>query len=121
MIDPHLPADDRMLADLEAEVRPLVAEVRTAIADAITAPAADGAGRLLAAAPVDACVRLADAWAVAHAVGLRPDRVRDRFDPEDQFVIDLVTSVYAAARPGTGPHPDLRELARLLDEVGAET
>lgn len=120
MLDTPIGTDERMLADLEAEVRPLVAVVRTALADAIAAPAADGAGRLLAAAPVDACVRLADAWAVAHAVGLKPDRVRDRFDPEGQFVIDLVTSVYAAARPGSGAHPDLPELARLLDEAGAD-
>lgn len=114
------PTDARMLADLEAEVRPLVATVRTALADTITAPGPDGVARMLTAAPVDACVRLADAWAVACAVGLRPDRVKARLDPEDQFVIDLVTSVYTAARPGVIAHPDLPELARLLDEAGAD-
>lgn len=115
-----VPAHDRMLTDLEAEVRPLVGAVRVALAEVMAAAPHDAAGRFLALAPVDACVRLADVWAVAEAVGVPTAAVRDRFGPEDQFLIDIVTSVYTAARPGQGPaDADLPELARLLDETGA--
>ncbi len=108
-----------MLADLEAEVRPLVEVVRAAIADVMAGPGGEPAGQFLAAAPVEACVRLADAWADAEAAGLDTDSVKARFDAEDQLLIEIVTSVYTAARPGAGPvgGVNLHEVARLLDGI----
>lgn len=113
--------DERMWTDLEAEVRPLMATIRVALTEVMAAPTQDMVGRFLDVAPVEACVRLAEAWAIAEAVGVPTDRVKARFDAEDQFLIELVTSVYtAAARPrrDTGEFMDLPELARLLDEMG---
>ncbi|OWK36312.1 hypothetical protein [Fimbriiglobus ruber] len=109
--------EERMSADLEAEVRPLIGSLRTALVGVMAASGTDSVSRFLSDAPVEACVRLADVWAVATAIGVPTDQVKARFSPEEQFLIEIVTSVYSAARP-TQNFGDLPELARLLDETG---
>jgi hypothetical protein len=107
--------DERMMAELEVEARPLVAAVREALADLLTCSGKDTLNRLLAAAPVEACVRLADVWTMAQALGVPTDRVKDRFGPEDQFLIEFVTTVYAPPQPGTPT--EMPALGGLIDET----
>lgn len=113
--------DERMWTDLEAEIRPLMAIIRVALTEVLAAPTQDTVGRFLDLAPVEACVRLAEAWAVAEGIGVPMQQLKAKFDAEDQFLIELVTSVYTAAakpRRDTSEFVDLPELARLLDEMG---
>lgn len=114
---PHQPTTERLLADLEGEVRPLLTEVHSALGELMGTPGGAAAGRFLAVAPIGSCVRLAEAWAAAREAGLPTDHVRARFDPDDQVLIDIVTSVYASARPGGPVEAAVPELARLLDEA----
>jgi hypothetical protein len=108
----RLLTDERLLADLESEVRPLVAAVWTALGELI-APGGESALRFLDAAPAEECVRLAGAWAGARAIGLDTDAVKARFSPEEQLVIEIVAAVYAPPPPGSA---DLPALGSLLDE-----
>jgi hypothetical protein len=109
-----------MWTDLEAEIRPLMAVIRVALTEVMAAPTQDTVACFLNAAPVESCVRLAEAWAVAEAVGVPTQQLKAKFDAEDQFLIELVTSVYTASKPkrDTGDFLDMPELARLLDEMG---
>ena len=114
--------DERMLVDLETEVRPLVETIRTDLACLMTASGQETVEKFFAIAPVEACVRLADAWALAVAVGLDMDTFRDRFDPEAQFLIDLVTSIYTDSLSAhAGILCDLHELTRLIDDSEFDT
>jgi hypothetical protein len=107
--------DERLLADLEAEVRPLVGVVRAAVGESIAVPGGESAARFLNDAPADVCVRLAGAWAGAQAIGLDTDRVKARFDPEDQLLIEMVAAAFAPPPPSSA---ELRTLDRLLDDSG---
>lgn len=113
--------DERMWTDFEAEIRPLMAIIRVALTEVMAAPTQDTVGCFLNVAPVEACVRLAEAWAVAEGMGVPTKQLKAKFDAEDQFLIELVTSVYTAAKPkrDTGEFMDMPELARLLDEMGS--
>jgi hypothetical protein len=106
-------ADERLLAGLEAEVRPLLAAVRAAVGELIAEAGGESAERFLDAAPAEACVKLAGAW--AGAIGLDVERVKARFEPEDQLLIELVAAVYAPPPPSSA---ELPALDRLLDESG---
>ena len=114
--------DERMLVDLESEVRPLVETIRIALISLMTATGQETVEKFFSIAPVEACVRLADAWAFALAVGLDMGSFRERFDLEEQFLIDLVTAIYTDALPAhAGILSDLPELARLIDESEFDT
>ena len=107
--------EERMMADLGAEVRSLAGVIRESLADLLFAPGREIANRFLAVAPADACVRLADAWAVAEMLGLPVHELKAALSAEDQFLVETVTAVYAAGR---GPlSAGLPELARLVDEM----
>ena len=109
MDDTRTLPDDRLLANLEAEVRPLVAAVRTALGELI-APGGESAERFLDAAPAEACVTLAGVWAGARAMGLDVERVKARFGPEDQLLIEIVAAVYAPPPPSSAELPALDQL-----------
>ena len=64
---------------------------------------------------VDTCVRLAEVWSAATA-GSPPDALLARFGPEEQFILELVSSVFAPQRPTPGG-ADAGRLGRLLDET----
>lgn len=111
--------DDRMLADLQAEVRSLIGTIRASLAELIFTPDHDIATRFLTVAPVEACVRLADLCALADAVGLPVAQLKADLPTEDQLILEIVTGVYAAGAVGPRPprSPDLPELVRLVDEL----
>lgn len=110
----HQLRDERLLADLEAEVRPLVAAAQAALGELI-APGGESAARFLDAAPATECVRLAGVWAGARAIGLDTDRVKARFGPEDQMLIEIVAAVYAPPPPSS---MELPTLGSLLEDAG---
>ncbi len=89
--------DERVLAGLEAELRPLVDTVRAALADVLTAPDPDAA-RFLADSPVTVCVRLTEVWARAQACGATARKLLARFPADDQLLIEMVTGVYETTR-----------------------
>jgi hypothetical protein len=103
-----------MLAELEAEVRPLLDEVRATLGDMLTTSGKDTLTRFLADAPVEACIRLGEVWDMAQSLGVPTEQVKARFNPEDQFLVDFVTTVYGPPSPGTPT--DLPALGALLDE-----
>jgi hypothetical protein len=107
--------DERLLADLESEVRPLVAAARTALG-ALIAPGREAAARFLDAAPTAECVQLAGVWAGANAIGLDTERVKALFCPEDQMLIEIVTTLYAPPPPSS---MELPTLGSLLEDSGA--
>ena len=88
----HGLTDERLLVELEKQVRPLVAAARTALGELI-APGREAAARFLDAAPTAECVRLAGIWAGASAMGLDTSRVKARFSPEDQMLIEIVVAL----------------------------
>ncbi len=106
--------DERLLADLEAEVRPLVAATRSALGELIV-PGRESPARFLDAAPAEECVRLAGVWAGARAMGLDTDRVMARFDPDEQILIEIVAAVYAPPPPSS---MELPTLGSLLEDPG---
>jgi hypothetical protein len=107
--------DERLLADLEAEVRPLVAAVQSAALGELIADGRESPARFLDAAPAAECVRLAGVWAGARAMGLDTDRVMARFGPEDQMLIEIVTTLYAPPPPSS---MELPTLGSLLEDSG---
>lgn len=117
MSEPTL-TDERMLADLGAEVRSLVGSIWASLADLMFAPGRQVAAQFLTVAPVAECVRLADAWAVAGAIGLPVERLKAGLPAEDQLLLEIVTGVYpAAADRGSPLAPGRADLARLVDEL----
>ena len=110
--------EERMMADLGAEVRSLTGVIRASLADLMFAPGREIATRFLAVAPADACVRLADAWAVAELVGLPVHDLKAALSAEEQFLVETVTAVYAGGTTARGPlFAALPAWARLGDEV----
>jgi hypothetical protein len=110
----HGLTDERLLVDLEKQVRPLVAAARTALGE-LTAPGREAAARFLDAAPAEECVRLAGIWAGANAIGLNTAKVKARFSPEDQMLIEIVVSLYAPPPPSS---MELPTLGSLLEDLG---
>lgn len=106
--------DERMWNDLEAEVRPLVAVIRSALSERIFGPG-DSVSDLMESVPIDTCTRLADVWSAA-AIGTPTDAFLARFGPEEQFILELVTSVFAPQRAAASGRPTPRNLGRLLDD-----
>ena len=107
-------AVDRAWAAFADAIRPDLDAVRDAVADLLDEPGTGTADRFLAAAPVDACVRLADAWLSAEAVGLPADRAAVAFDAEDRSLLELVAAVFAGVVRSAGCRvrlPDPTELA----------
>lgn len=103
--------DERMWTELETEIRPLVGVIRSALSERIFGPG-DSVSDLLATVPIDTGARLADLWAAAGRRGSVSARLA-RFDPEEQFILELVTSVYSPRRPASPRF----ESAGLLDDV----
>ena len=113
------PRQQRMLDELETEVRQLLGDILACLSDLLTGSGHETVRRFLSDAPVHLCVRLADTWVLAGELGLEPVQLTPRFSPEEQFLIELVTAIYAAGRP-LHPRPeayDLGELVGLLDET----
>jgi hypothetical protein len=106
--------DERMWNDSEGEIRPLLAVIRSAMSERIFRPG-DSVADLMEAVPVDTCTRLAEVW-TAMTGGIPSDALLARFGPEEQFILELVTSVFAPQRPAPG-RPDPGHLGRLLDET----
>ena len=108
------PDDDRS-ARLEAEILPLLARVRTAVADPLFGPGRDALRRFLSDAPVGVCVRLYEAWQTATGAGDPVQVVAGRLTPENRFILDLVTTIYSVPDPAdaTSQFPDYAELAKL--------
>jgi hypothetical protein len=103
-----------MWNDLEAEVRPLVAVIRSALSERIFGPG-DSVSDLMESVPMDTCARLAEVWSQGTG-GAPADALLARFGPEEQFILELVTSVFAPQRPAAG-RPTPGNLGRLLDET----
>src|SRR5205814_3298195 len=93
-----------MWNDLEAEVRPLVAVIRSALSERIFGPG-DSVSDLMDTVPIDTCVRLAEVWSAATG-GNPPHALLARFGPEEQFILELVSSVFAPQRPATPGRSD---------------
>lgn len=109
--------DERMWNDLQTEVRPLLAVIRSALSERIF-KAGDSVSDLMATVPIDTCARLAEVWTAA--VGNRqPEPLLKLFDPEEQFILELVTSVYAPQWPSVPGRTAPAGLGRLLDDVVA--
>lgn len=106
--------DERMWTELEAEARPLLAVIRSALSERIFGPG-DSVSDLMESVPIDTCARLAEVWTAATG-GTTPDGLLARFGPEEQFILELVTSIFAPQRPTAG-RPDVGSLGRLLDET----
>ena len=104
--------DERTVADRWAALRPLLNEVRAGLAPVFAAPGPACAGRFLAHAPLDACVRLADAWAAVAADG---PALGEGFALDDQLLLEMVTAVYGD--PGALPPSVGRRLDRLVEEM----
>jgi len=113
--------DDTMSLGLLEEVVPLLAVVRTSLSELRNAHGRETLDRFFESAPLDACVRLADIWSMAAAVGVDMETIRNRFDPEDQFLIDLVTTIYTAGRGTSHVQFDNDELPELVRLVGEST
>lgn len=91
--------DEGLTDRFEAQLRPLVRAVRTAVEDQIFAdPGNSSVGQILQDAPAGACLSLSDSWAVADLVGVSSADLLARFDPIDRFVIEMVTGIYSDAR-----------------------
>ena len=107
----------RLLNDFEREVRPMLADILSGLADLLDDD--DTVHRFLSDAPTDLCVRLADAWALATDLGLEPLQLMPRFTPEEQFLLELVTAIYTAGRTAGPPSDsfDLDELVGLLEQT----
>jgi hypothetical protein len=97
----------------EHELRSLLSAVHLRLADSVYEPktGSESVSRFLAEAPVDACMKLADTWVRAIDKGFPTDR----FTAEEQFMLEMVTAIYAepSAAPGTAA-----VFARLLNEIG---
>ena len=107
----------RLLGDFEREVRPMLADILSGLADLLDDD--DTVRRFLSDAPTDLCIRLADAWALATDLGLEPLQLMPRFTPEEQFLLELVTAIYTAGRSAGPPSDsfDLDELVGLLEQT----
>ena len=109
--------DERMLVELETEMRPLIETIRQELSSLMSASGQETVERFFSIAPVEACMRLANAWALAVTMGHDMHAFRERFDMEEQFLIELVTSIYTdALSEHQGILCNLREVARLIDE-----
>jgi hypothetical protein len=120
MEPPHDPAEARLLEEFEAELRPLLDQVRDSLRLHVFAARKPGDTPLPPDEAFDAGVRLADAWAVAGAVGLPVEQLKDRLDNEDKFLVEMMSSIYSAA--SVAPYrqtneENLQELFRLLREA----
>jgi hypothetical protein len=103
-----------MWNDLEAEVRPLVAVIKSAMSERIFGPG-DSVSDLMETVPIDTCTRLAEVWSAATG-GYPADGLLARFGPEEQFILELVTSVFAPQRPAVPGRLAQDKLGRLLDD-----
>src|SRR5262245_8978119 len=83
---------ERMWKELEARALPLISIIKSALSECIFGPG-DSVSDLMETVPIDTCARLAAVLADAAAVGIPADLVVTRFGPEEQFIIELVTSV----------------------------
>ena len=93
------PTDEGLTDRFEAQLRPLVRAVRSAVEDQIFAePGNSSVGKILQDAPAGACLSLSDSWAVADLVGVSSADLLARFDPIDRFVIEMVTGIYSDSR-----------------------
>lgn len=112
------PSDDPMTQSLIDEATPLLAAIRAALAELQHARGRETLDRFFNLAPLEACVHLADVWSMAEIAGIDTASLRLRFDVEDQFLIDLVTTIYSAGR-GTSVDQvydnPLPELLRLVE------
>ncbi len=110
---------ERVLADLEAELRELLGAILAGLSDLLDGTGGESVRRFLADAPANHCVRLADAWALAGELGLDPAQLLPRFTPEEQFLVELVTAIYTAGHPnGRDADPDLYDLCDLVAQLG---
>jgi len=89
--------DERVLAGLEAELRPLVETVRIALEDVLTAPDPNAA-RFLSDSPVVVCMRLTEVWSRAQSCGVTAGKLLARFPADDQLLIEMITGVYETTR-----------------------
>ena len=106
--------DERMWKDLEAKALPLIAVIKSAMSDRIFGPG-DSVSDLMDTVPIDTCAQLAAVLTDAAAAGVPADLLAARFGPEEQFIIELVTSVFAPSGPLAPGRPDSGGLGRLLD------
>jgi hypothetical protein len=111
----------QMLSDLEAELRGLLEAIRFSLEDLSAASGQETLNRFFDMAPVEACVRLADIWAIAEGIGLMPETLKSRFTAEEQFLLEIVTSIYSAGRGQrhVGASDEIAELFDLLGETAA--
>lgn len=114
-VDAQTLTDERMWNDLETEVRPLLAVIKSALSESIFGPG-DSVTDLMDAVPIDTCIRLAEVWSAA-AGGTSGDDLLARFPPEEQFILELVTSVFAPQHPAAPGRSGPAYLDRLLDEA----
>jgi hypothetical protein len=74
-------------------------------------------------APIEACLKLSDYWAVVNELGEGAGEFRAGLSEHESFLLDLITTIYAAGlpRPMVPSSPDSRELWRLLAEAESIT
>ena len=94
--------------ELVRAVRPLIAQVRSAV---IKADGPCPAAAVLQAAPMQSCQRLADFWAAA---GPYAASLRDSLADEDRLVLDIVVTTYPPTRPASA------DLTGLVDALLAD-
>ena len=114
-----LPTDDAPTASLLVESLPLLVMIRQSLSELQGVCGRETLDRILDLAPLDACVKLADVWSMAALIGVDTVALKRRLDPEDQFVLEFVTTIYAAGRSASADgrtDEALPELVQLVEQ-----
>ena len=111
MDDFPLDGPEQLIDSYTAQLRPLVRMIRQTIEPQLFADAS--VGEMLEGAPAELCVQLSEIWGAAEMMGVTATDLLIVFEPTDRFVIEMVTGLYCASRPGLFDSP-----AGLLDNSG---
>jgi hypothetical protein len=83
----------------ESQIRPIVFALRESLEEQIFADSPNHSVQaILQNAPVDLCIQLADVWNSMRAVGLNNKEILNRFDPTEQFIIEMVDEMYSDSK-----------------------
>ncbi|MGL6075221.1 MAG: hypothetical protein ACRC8S_13770 [Fimbriiglobus sp.] len=109
-----LPSLNPWQCELQQELRRLLALVLGSVAKlSTTTPPSPN----VAFAPIEACVKLADLWTIGLELGYPIEELRADFTSEEQFILELITSIYSAGqpRPYEANPIDIQNLWQMLE------